>query len=147
MIILVTKDIGECDRIQETDKFTDIINTHNMHDSVHYIKTNFKSKTNFSFHLVTEDVILKKLLNLNVKKSTGWDNMPPKLLKQGANVLCKPIAMLVNKCIRLAKFPADLKKGEIIPLFFCLFSVNLSGYHKQYSRQHVLMINLWFMDK
>ena len=38
----VTKDIGECDRIQETDKFTDIINTHAMHDSVQYIKTNLK---------------------------------------------------------------------------------------------------------
>ena len=171
----VTKDIGECDRIQETDKFTDIINTHAMHDSVQYIKTNLKSKTNFSFHLATEDVILKKLLNLNVKKSTGWDNMPPKLLKQGANILCKPITMLVNKCIRLAKFPSDLKKGEIIPLFksddmlekknyrpvsilpciskifesvlidqlnvffIDLFSVNLSGYRKQYSCQHVLM--------
>ena len=91
----VAKDISECDRIQETDKSTDIINIHIMHDSAQYRKTNVKSKTNFSFHLVTEDVILKKLLNLNVKKSTGWDNMPPKRLKQGANVFCKPVLLRI----------------------------------------------------
>ena len=39
-----------------------------MHDSVQYIKINLKSRTNFTFNLVTEDVILKKLLHLNVTK-------------------------------------------------------------------------------
>ena len=42
-----------------------------MHDSVQYIKTNLISKTNFSFRLVTGDILLKKLLNLNVKKMTA----------------------------------------------------------------------------
>ena len=59
------------------------INTHTMHDSVQNIKTNLKSKTNFSFHLVTEDVILKKLLNSNVKKSTGGIICHQKNIKQG----------------------------------------------------------------
>jgi hypothetical protein len=162
-------------KLLEIETFDDVVNTHRMHDSVKFIASNLKSETGFSFHSISEDVIIQKLQNLDVKKSTGWDSIPPKLLKQGAEILCKPVARLVNKCMSLSKFPNDLKKGEIIPLykrddmlqtknyrpisilpciskvfesvlidqlgafFNDIFSINLSGYRKQYNCQSVLL--------
>ena len=65
----------------------------------------------------TEDIVFEKLVNLNVKKATGWDNKPPKLLKKGANILCKPLCRLINQSIKNSSFPNKLKMGEITPLF------------------------------
>ena len=83
------------------------------------VSTRLRSGTKFSFSMVTEDIAFEKLVNLNVKKATGLDNIPPKLLKKGANILSKPlhICRLINQSIKKSSFPNNLKMGEITSLF------------------------------
>ena len=47
--------------------------------------------------MVTEDIVLEKLVNLNVKKANGWDN--------------------TTQTITNSSFPNNLKIVEITPLF------------------------------
>ena len=51
------------------------------------------------------------------KKATGWDNIPPKLMKIAAKELSQPISSMINKSIRCSVFPADLKKAEVSPIY------------------------------
>jgi hypothetical protein len=44
----------------------------------------------------------------NVKKATGYDMIPPKLVKIGSMVLCYPIHNLINMSI-MASFPTRFK--------------------------------------
>ena len=67
--------------------------------------------------MVTEDIVFEKLVNLNVKKANGLVNIPPKLLKKGANILWKPLCRLINQSIKKSSFPNNLKMGELTPLF------------------------------
>ena len=101
----------------DNDCVTDVISKYSDHESVRYILDNLSSDVKFTFSTIEKDVIFKKLNDIDCKKATGWDNIPPKLLKFGAEVLCDPICDLMNQSILLSKFPSNLKKGEIIPLF------------------------------
>ena len=43
--------------------------------------------------------------------------IPPKLIKLGADVLCKPLHYLVNLSIKTSSFPNILKCAEVTPIF------------------------------
>ena len=40
-----------------------------------------------------------------------------KLIKEGAEFLCKPIQSLINKCIDTCTFPNALKLADVVPIF------------------------------
>ena len=50
-------------------------------------------------------------------KATGYDDIPPKLLKLGATELAPTITNLINQSIEKSHFPTALKKSESSPLF------------------------------
>ena len=54
--------------------------------------------------------INKLLRETNIKKSTGYDNLPPKIVKISADILTAPTTNLVNLMIKTSIFP-DLKKN------------------------------------
>lgn len=112
----VTKHIGEDDTIDVDESIQDIIKCHESHKSVKFIKTKAVNG-NFSFNIVKRDDVSKKLKNLNSKKATGYDSIPPKLLKIGADVLTGPVTYLVNRSIESCKFPSQLKCAEVTPIF------------------------------
>jgi len=59
------------------------------------------------------------LRNVNTKKATGFDNIPPKFVKYGAHILlCNPITHIINKYISANPFPDLLKCAEASPIFF-----------------------------
>ena len=66
---------------------------------------------------VSVETVYKQLKNLKPHKATGYDSLPPRLIKLGAGVLSRPLCALVNTCLRSATFPARLKRAEIIPVF------------------------------
>ena len=113
----VTKEIGEVDTIYEHDDIESILETHLNHDAVKYITEKCVNNQTFSFNLVSQDHIYTKLCKTNVNKATGWDSIPPKLIKLGAESLCVPIHYLVNKSIQSSVFPDSLKRAEVIPIF------------------------------
>ena len=53
---------------------------------------------------------------MNVKKSPGWDGLPPVFLKSCARALAPAVAVLYNRSIRECKFPEIWKKSVITPV-------------------------------
>ena len=73
--------------------------------------------TTFTFSHVTMNAVLKELRSINIRKTTGCDLIPGKLIKEGADFLCKPIQSLINKCIDTCTFPNALKLAAVVLIF------------------------------
>jgi len=71
----------------------------------------------FISKLLNLRMCLTSFERLKLKKETGFDNIPPKLVKYGAHILCNPINHLINKCIYANIFPDVLKCVERLPIF------------------------------
>ena len=60
---------------------------------------------------------MKKLLkNIDQKKSTGIDKIPPKLVQLSADILSTPLSNAINNSILKGKFPDDVKVASVSPL-------------------------------
>ena len=57
------------------------------------------------------------LKRLNPKKSTGFDNIPGKLLKLANRELSKPLTFIINNSIMQNVFPNEMKRAEVSPIF------------------------------
>ncbi len=73
------------------------------------------SGESFSFNKVTTNEVFKILKRLKINKATGCDNIPSKLLTNGASLLSEPLRCLVNMPIETSVFPDSLKAAEISP--------------------------------
>ena len=67
---------------------------------------------------MTEDHVLQLLKDMNVDKAAGIDNLSGKFLKDGANILAKPISeQLCNLSIKYSVFPKDCQIAKLKPLY------------------------------
>ena len=57
------------------------------------------------------------LLNLDVSKATGPDELPAKIFKETAEVIAPSLTELFNKSLRLGCLPVDWKLANIVPVF------------------------------
>ena len=112
----VTKDIGPDDSIRADDTIKDIIEQYKDHDSIKRIKENIDHTNRFSFSKVTSDEVLKIINKMNPRKATGYDNIPPRLLRICAQYLCYPLAKLVNMSLSQCVFPDALKYANVSPI-------------------------------
>mgnify|MGYP001795631533 FL=1 len=71
--------------------------------------------TNVAPQLTTEEVI-KALCCVNIRKSTGPDNIPSRLLKLSAYALGEPLCKIFNDCITQGVFPDPWKMSTINPI-------------------------------
>ena len=71
----------------------------------------------FSFSNVTEEFVLKLLKDMNTDKAAGIDNLSGKFLKDGANILTKPISKICNLSIKYSVFPTDCQVAKLKPLY------------------------------
>ena len=71
----------------------------------------------FSFSSVTNNEIYKLLMNMNTRKSTGYDNIPAKLLKIGAAPLAGILSHLRNMPIEQCIFPDEHKFADVAALY------------------------------
>jgi hypothetical protein len=61
---------------------------------------------------------IKRLINgLGSTGATGPDGVPVSVYKQGVDVLCGPIAHLVNRSLATGVFPEAFKHGVVLPIF------------------------------
>ena len=104
--------------IQPNDKLEDIIDEYKNRDSSMYLKNNNLNKNKrFSFDTVTCDQVQYESTKLNIRKSTGCDNITPELLKMGAKNLCIPIQYMIIRSLCDCVFPSEAKKAEVYPIY------------------------------
>ena len=53
--------------------------------------------------------VQKRLKNIDTKKATGFDTIPPKLVKLSAEILSTPISIAINNSLKYGVFPEDAK--------------------------------------
>ena len=67
--------------------------------------------------IVTEDEVLRTLNSIDPNKSTGSDNIPPRLLKMTAIIIKSPLTKLFNMSLSQGIFPASWKEANVLPIF------------------------------
>ena len=60
---------------------------------------------------------LGAIKRLNPKKATGFDQIPPKLVKIAGPVIAPVLVNLINASILANYFPDELKVASVVPVF------------------------------
>ena len=60
---------------------------------------------------------MKKIIDkINIKKVSGFDNIPAKVIKQCKPIVSNQLTSLINLSIDTGVFPDSLKKAQVTPL-------------------------------
>ena len=70
----------------------------------------------FSFQEVDSREVMRLLDSMDRKKSTGEDQIPPKLVSLAAAEIEIPLTNAINMSIRRCKFPDKAKRAAVCPL-------------------------------
>lgn len=68
-------------------------------------------------HPTTEADIKKVIFNLALKKSSGWDDISVRLVKEAANEISLPLCHAINLSFLNGVYPDCLKTARVLPLF------------------------------
>ena len=104
---------------QEQSKIADILNNHFLsglsapavpdpknHHSISTIKNNFYPTEVFNFSSASASVVAELLKSLNIRKATGCDLIPPRILKEGCPSLSRQICSMINQIITRREIPS-----------------------------------------
>ena len=99
------------------DQIEQIMNDYSEHPSILKINERIKHPTPFFFDCITASLIEDEIMDLNSKKPSGYDCIPPKILKHSVNVIKGPLSEIFNTSVIENFFPPDLKYANVSPLF------------------------------
>ena len=91
---------------ENTDIIDDILDFYRNHSSIQRINDMNLDKT-FKIPLSTENDIRDIISKLDVSKSSGIDKISAKLVKLAADIISKPLCIILNHSIRKGKFPEN----------------------------------------
>ena len=66
---------------------------------------------------MSENTVMKYLVNLSANKATGLDGIPARFVRDSASVISYPLAHIINLSIIQGSVPDDLKTARVVPLF------------------------------
>ena len=98
------------------DSISNIIEKYKNHPIVINIKENI-TQSSFSVREISLTEISNELININCKKSTTHNNIPPKVLKDTVGICSSVLHKLINSAIKDCVFPNKLKLADITPIF------------------------------
>ena len=115
----VADHIGNSPDLRSYSSFSEIPNSYTNHESILKIKEFMLREDHgtFDFHHVSDKDVSDLIKKLKSNKSTGFDGLPPRLLKIACDELCHPIASMINMSITSHCFPSDCKKSEVNPMY------------------------------
>ena len=75
-----------------------------------------RTRAIFQLTTVEEDLVCSELRKIKTSKSTGLDNIPARLLKDGAIVISKPLTVLINRSVVEGAIPSEWKHATVTPI-------------------------------
>ena len=101
----------------DVESAKDAIMKHRTHPSISKIEQNRHNGKTFEFQKVNEVDVKRKLKNINIRKATGFDNIPGKILRVASSELSSPMTRLFHISISSSSFPDIMKCAELCPQF------------------------------
>ena len=98
------------------DYFSSVFTKENVDEIPNFDKRT-KSTDDIETVEVTEEEMLKLLQNLKADKSPGTDEIHPRLLKECAQSLAKPLKMLFDLSMKTSRIPSEWKVAEVRPIY------------------------------
>lgn len=88
------------------------------HPSISAILANLPgdASSNFDFTLCNTVIVEKYLQEIRINKSSGYDDIIPRLLKDSASIISGPLCSIFNTSIT-GHYPNNWKKGQVTPVF------------------------------
>ena len=83
---------------------------------------------NFDLLTTEKDYVFKILRDIDILKAAGVNKLPGRFLKDGVDVLVKPVTDICNFSISLNEFPRALKLAKVKPIFKKVRKTNVSNY-------------------
>ena len=115
--IKMTDSFSITETVSSSSSIGEIAEAYKDHPSIIKIKEKVTSDLPFNFKEISYDDLHSKLKNIKGNKATGFDDIPPRLVKAGASVLAYTFLPVINSGMKCNQFPNDLKCGDITPIF------------------------------
>ena len=121
-LINIANEIGspvdECTFDKTDSEFIDFsIDKYRNHPSISRIRESQSTTAqSFNFEKVNKATVQKLIQNLNPKKSTGFDQIPPNLVKASGDSIASPLCNIINSSLETSIFPNALKCAEVVPI-------------------------------
>ena len=100
-----------------TDPVDKAIDKYKFHPSILLIQRHLKRHDIFSFKTVEIGDIEKEINNINPKKATTCNSIPPKIFKKSSKVSASVLHKLFSNSIEKSDFPQNLKLADITPVY------------------------------
>ena len=101
----------------KTTAVSKIENIKSDHDFTEFLDPKSKQSNTFTLKTITKDDTWGYIKSIKPKTSSGYDNIPSKLMHQAAAVLVSPLTEIINKCFKEGAFPHKLKTAKITPIY------------------------------
>ena len=110
--------IGSSFSVEDDNIIIDkIIKHYQNHHSIKEIKQSLSlDSAKFMFQPTNSSEVTKLLKEIDIKKATGVDKIPPKLIKISADIIAKPLTYAINNCLMQGIFPESAKVASVVPL-------------------------------
>lgn len=101
------------------DNFADMVENHVLPNlkKVHTSSENFSLNIKFKCQTIDEPILTSIIDSLKPKWSSGYDEIPIKIIKESKSVLLKPLLHVINTSLITGVYPAQLKISKIIPVY------------------------------
>ena len=94
-----------------------IIEKYKNHPSIKAIQDTFPVKKQFKIEEAKFEQVNKILRNMNSRKATGLDKIPPKIVKMSANIVDSHLTNIINSDLERNAFSGSAKVASIRPIF------------------------------
>ena len=81
-----------------------------------YYNSKLPTEASFEIPLLSNDKVLKYLQGVDIRKSTGTDDIGPRLLKTAASYIADSLTYTCTLSIKIGTFPEKWKEAKVIPL-------------------------------